>query len=53
MKKCPYCGKVVEDTATGCPKCHAGFPQNEPVEAEQASDESNESPRLTRKKNRS
>ena len=32
MKKCPYCGHLNDDTATGCSKCKAGFPHEEPKE---------------------
>ena len=29
MKKCPYCGQVVEDNVFHCPKCCAGIPHEE------------------------
>ena len=32
MKKCPYCGHMNEDTATGCSHCYAGFPAEEQEE---------------------
>ena len=32
MKKCPYCGHLNDDAATGCSKCKAGFPHEEPKE---------------------
>lgn len=38
MKKCPYCGHVVEDDIVHCPKCLAGIPH----EAENKKEESGE-----------
>ena len=29
MKKCPFCGTVIEDDATRCPQCKAGIPHEE------------------------
>jgi uncharacterized membrane protein YvbJ len=38
MKKCPYCGHLNDDNATGCGKCFAGFPE-EPVKVEEPKQE--------------
>ena len=41
MKKCPYCGQIVEDDVFHCPKCLAGIPHEE----EQKQEKSDEVPK--------
>lgn len=48
MKVCPYCGKENPDENTVCEKCFAGFPHEEPKEAE-TSEETEETSRKKRK----
>ena len=38
MKKCPYCGHMIEDNVYHCPKCFAGIPH----ETEQKQEKSEE-----------
>lgn len=52
MKKCPYCGHMNEDSARGCKRCSAGFPDDKQDRKPKAEDEP-ETDRVLKRKTRS